>query len=201
MWMVELSVVQGVMAAEPERASRDERELIRLARSGDRSAAEELVESTYTAVFSSIYRMCHDSDLAADLTQETYRKAWEAFGAFDGRAKFFTWLYRIAYTTFLNHIRRPARLVAIDDSTAAEVVDERASVEQSVAAAEEAKRLREAVLKLPQDLQFTVTAHFWGELAVKEIAEAEGITTVAIRKRLDRAYTLLQPLLEGKTNV
>lgn len=197
--MVELTAVQN--ATVPVRQiARDERELLRLAREGDRPASEELVELSYTAVFSSLYRMCHDSDLAADLTQETYRKAWEAFSAFDGRAKFFTWLYRIAYTTFLNHVRRPARLVAIDDSAATEVADVRQSVEERVAQDESAAQLRKAVMALPEDLRFTVTAHFWGELAVKEIAELEGITTVAIRKRLDRAYALLQPLLEGRPN-
>jgi RNA polymerase sigma-70 factor, ECF subfamily len=199
--MVHLTAVQSAPAVAEARQYRDEKVLIRLAREGDRVAAEELVEMTYTAVFSSLYRMCRDSDLAADLTQDTYRKAWEAFSEFDGRAKFFTWLYRIAYTTFLNHIRRPARLVAIDDTNAAEVVDERKSVEDEAATNQEAARLKEAVLKLPEELRFTVTAHFWGELAVKDIAEVEGITTVAIRKRLDRAYGLLQPLLEDKPNV
>lgn len=193
--MVELSAVQSATAVPPASVTRDERELVRLAREGDRAAAEELVELTYGAVFSSIFRMCHDSELAADLTQETYRKAWEAFDEFDGRAKFFTWLYRIAYTTFLNHVRRPARIVAIDDETAATVADSGPSVEEIVASDEAAARLRQAVMTLPDELRFTVTAHFWGELAVRDIAELEGITTVAIRKRLDRAYSLLEPLL------
>jgi len=51
-------------------------------------------------------------------------------------------------------------------------------------------------MKLPDDLRFTVTAHFWGGLSVKEVAEVEGITTVAIRKRLHRAFTVLESMLE-----
>ena len=62
---------------------------------------------------------------------------------------------------------------------------------------EEAKRLRAAVLALPADLQFTVTAHFWAELPVSEIARLEEITTVAVRKRLHRAYSLLETALEN----
>ena len=42
-------------------------------------------------------------------------------------------------------------------------------------AREEAERLRKAVMQLPEDLRFTVTAHFWGGLPVKEIAEIERI--------------------------
>ncbi|HWW62581.1 MAG TPA: sigma factor, partial [Thermoanaerobaculia bacterium] len=60
----------------------DERRLLAAIRSGDRTAAEELVERTYSAVFASLYRLCGDSDLSADLTQETYQKAWAALGGF-----------------------------------------------------------------------------------------------------------------------
>ena len=47
-----------------------------------------------------------------------------------------------------------------------------------------------------RSLRFTVTAHFWGGLAVKEIAKIEEITTVAIRKRLHKAFSLLETSLE-----
>jgi len=92
----------------------EERKLLTAIRAGDAAAAEELVERTYSAVFASIYRLCGDRDLAADLTQETYQKAWGALSGFDGRSQLFTWLYRIAYTTFLNHIRRPRRMTSLD---------------------------------------------------------------------------------------
>lgn len=189
-----------VAAAEPEPLIppwNEERRLLAAARGGDRSAAEELVERTYSAVFASLYRLCGDSDLAADLTQETYRKAWEALGGFDGRSQLFTWLYRIAYTTFLNHVRRPRRVTSLDEPDAPEMADERPAIDQLLSDAEEAERLRREVLKLPEDLRFTVTAHFWGGLAVKEIAKIEEITTVAIRKRLHKAFSLIETSLHG----
>ena len=102
----------------------DERKLLAAIRAGDTAAAEELVERTYSAVFASVYRLCGDSDLAADLTQETYQKAWGALPRFDGRSQLFTWLYRIAYTTFLNHIRRPRRMTSLDEPDAIDVRDE-----------------------------------------------------------------------------
>jgi len=173
----------------------EERQLLDAIRSGDRSAAEELVERTYSAVFASLFRLCADSDLAADLTQETYQKAWAALPRFDGRSQLFTWLYRIAYTTFLNHIRRPRRVTSIDDDKVPEVSDDTPSADEVLETNEESARLRAAVLRLPEDLRFTVTAHFWGGLAVKEIAQIEDITTVAIRKRLHKAFTMLESIL------
>ena len=173
----------------------DERSLLSAIRAGNAEAAEELVERTYSAVFASVYRLCGDRDLAADLTQETYQKAWGALAGFDGRSQLFTWLYRIAYTTFLNHVRRPRRMTSLDEPDAIDVVDESPAVDDALANEEEAGRLREAVMKLPEDLRFTVTAHFWGGLPVKEIAQIESITTVAIRKRLHRAFSILEDLL------
>jgi RNA polymerase sigma-70 factor (ECF subfamily) len=172
----------------------EERRLLAAIRGGDRSAAEELVERTYSAVYASLYRLCGDSDLAADLTQDTYRKAWEALSGFDGRSQFFTWLYRIAYTTFLNHIRRPRRMTPLDD--APEMRDETPTADQVLSEREESDRLRDAVMELPEDLRFTVTAHFWGGLAVKEIARLENITSVAIRKRLRKAFSILESSLD-----
>lgn len=175
----------------------EEKKLLHAIRSGDTAAAEELVERTYSAVYASLCRLCGDSDLAADLTQETYQKAWAALPGFDGRSQLFTWLYRIAYTTFLNYIRRPRRTTSLDDDESSfEVRDESPPVDELLANAEEAERLRVAVMKLSDDLRFTVTAHFWGGLAVKEIAEIEKITTVAIRKRLHRAFSLLETMLD-----
>src|SRR5687767_11879830 len=174
----------------------EEQKLLTASRAGDAAAAEEMVERTYSAVFASIYRLCGDRDLAADLTQETYQKAWGALSGFDGRSQLFTWLYRIAYTTFLNHVRRPRRMTSLDEPDSVDVRDESPRIDEVLADEEEAERLRKAVMQLPEDLRFTVTAHFWGGLPVKEIAEIEDITTVAIRKRLHKAFGLLESMLE-----
>lgn len=174
----------------------EERRLLNAIRGGDRAAAEEIVERTYSAVYASLFRLCGDQDLAADLTQETYQKAWTALPSFDGRSQLFTWLYRIAYTTFLNHVRRPRRMTSLDAPDAPEMRDDAPAADEVLSEREESERLRAAVLRLPEDLRFTVTAHFWGGLAVKEIANIEKITTVAIRKRLHKAFTILELSLD-----
>ncbi|HEX2122102.1 MAG TPA: sigma-70 family RNA polymerase sigma factor [Thermoanaerobaculia bacterium] len=174
----------------------EERTLLAAVRAGDTAAAEELVERTYSAVYASIYRLCGDADLAADLTQETYQKAWGALPGFDGRSQLFTWLYRIAYTTFLNYVRRPRRMTSLDEPDSIDVRDQTPPADEVLVVQEEAEHLREAVMKLPEDLRFTVTAHFWGGLPVKEIARIENITTVAIRKRLHKAFSMLESMLD-----
>ena len=164
---------------------------------GDRAAAERLLESTYRQIYAALFRMTGgDAELAADLTQETYRKAWEALPRFEGRAQLSTWLYRIAYNAFLHHVRRPRLMQELSDETAARLRDDEPDPAQTFAAADEAERLRRAVLALPEELRFAVSAHFWSEVPVSEIARIEGITTVGVRKRLKRAFAQLRKSLE-----
>jgi RNA polymerase sigma-70 factor (ECF subfamily) len=180
----------------PPGADEEQRRLLAALAAGDRAAAERLVEETYRGVYALLRRLCGDPDLAADLTQESYRKAWDALSGFDGRARFSTWLARIAYNTFLNHLRRPRRLVPLDESREARVPDPTPSIEEAMNRAVVGDRLRRAVLALPEELRFTVTALYWGELPVKEVARQEGITGVAVRKRLKRALQALALALE-----
>lgn len=182
------------MWLDPE--SRDETALVASVADGDRRAAERLVAGTYEMVYASLHRLTHgDVELAADLTQETYRKAWASLGSFDRRARFGTWLYRIAYNTFLNHIRRPKLVERLDDD-APPPVDPAPDQAESLARRQAAARLRRAVLALPEELRFTLSARYWGELDVEEIARLEQVTGAAIRKRLRTANARLRVLLE-----
>jgi RNA polymerase sigma-70 factor, ECF subfamily len=175
----------------------DEERIVAAMRRGERRAAEELAERTYSLVFAVLARLCDgDRELAGDLTQETYRRAWQAIAQFDGRSRFSTWLYRIAYTTFLNHIRTPRRVVPLDDSSSIEIPDRSPGADEMAERNEADRQLRRAVLALPDDLRFLVTAHYWGDASIADIAVLEKVTTVAIRKRLRKALDQLQSALQ-----
>jgi RNA polymerase sigma-70 factor (ECF subfamily) len=184
--------------APTERAAMDgdERELFAALARGDRAAAEELVERTYRQVWALSVRLCGDPDRAADLVQETYRKAWAGLSGFSGRSRFSTWLYRIATNTFLNQVRRPHRLVALDEDCAAVLPDPAPGADQTASDAEIGELLRRAVLALPSPQRDAVIAHYWGEVPVAEIAAGEKISEVAVRKRLRRALAALARALE-----
>ncbi|MEO1369440.1 MAG: sigma-70 family RNA polymerase sigma factor, partial [Acidobacteriota bacterium] len=129
---------------------RQERDLLRRAATGDRQAAERLLEATYGQTFASLVKMTGgDRETAADLTQETYRRAWKAFGRFDGRSRFATWLYRIAYTTFLNDIRRPRPVELLEEDQAARLPTSAEGQDARTVRLDEAAHLRRDVLTLP----------------------------------------------------
>ena len=79
----------------------------------------------------------------------------------------------------------------LDEAHEARCADPAPAADEVLGQTVAAERLRRAVLGLSEDLRFTVTAVYWGELPVREVARQEGITAVAIRKRLKRALGLL----------
>ncbi len=177
----------------------DEARLLTELRTGRPRAAERLAEATYAKLYASCYRMTGNAEEAADLVQETYRKAWRALPEFRGDARFSTWLFRIAWTTHAKALQRPRLAVPFDPERAADEPNRDPSPEANATTNERASRLRRAVATLPPDLRYPVVAHYWAELPVREIASSEGITPMAIRKRLARAFRLLAAALEEKT--
>ena len=181
---------QQALSAVPNTTSRSDQALVLAVQEGDREAAEELVRNSYEQVFASLVRLCGDRDQAADLTQDTYRSAWSSISSFRGGARFSTWLYRIAYNTFLNQRRRPALMMPLDDQQ--QVVDPAPGLEVMFARTELDEQLRSFVVDLPDELRLVVTARYWGEVSTEEIARLEKITRSAVRKRLSKAKRMLR---------
>src|SRR5689334_15772254 len=83
-------------------------DLIERARSGDRDAFSKLVTLHQKRVYATAGRMVGSHDHAEDIAQEAFLRAYRGLKGFDGRADFFTWLYRIVVNVALNHIRAHA---------------------------------------------------------------------------------------------
>jgi RNA polymerase sigma-70 factor, ECF subfamily len=177
----------------------DESRLLAELRSGRPRAAERLAEATYAKLYAACHRITGRAEEAADLVQETYRKAWQALPEFRGDARFSTWLFRIAWTTHAKRLRRPRLVVPLEDARAAVEPDPDPTPEANAAAAESAARLRAAVATLADELRYTVVARYWADLPVAEIAASERITPMAVRKRLAKALRLLAACMQEKT--
>ena len=88
--------------------------LVATARAGDRDAFRALVERHSRSLFRLTYRMTGNEQDAEDVVQETFLRAYNHLGKFDGRSSFGSWLYRIAANSSLDLLRSRKRSAESD---------------------------------------------------------------------------------------
>jgi RNA polymerase sigma-70 factor (ECF subfamily) len=146
----------------------------------------ELVAEYQTAILNFIYRLVGDADLAEDLTQETYVKAYEALGRLElgpeAAARRRAWLYRIARNTATDHLRRRARLSWLP----LDAVRQRGGgdPDRKVAAREPVRKALDALTDEQREV-LLLFSHVG--LSGREVADVLGVTPAAARKRRQRA--------------
>ncbi len=82
---------------------------------GNSAAYANLVERHKDIVFSVIKKIIHDRLEAEELAQDVFISAYKSLSQFEGKSKFSTWLYRIAYNAAISKTRKPKIFVSIDD--------------------------------------------------------------------------------------
>src|SRR3989337_786690 len=83
-----------------------DQEVVQRARGGQESAYRELLHRYQRPVFSLIYRMVRDRELAEDLAQETFVKVLNALDSYRPEHKFSSWIFKIAINAAIDHLRR-----------------------------------------------------------------------------------------------
>ncbi len=92
--------------ARADLAGATDQEIVVLARQGREAAYRELIRRYERPVFSLIYRMVRDRELAEDLAQETFIKALNAIESYRPEFKFSSWIFKIANNAAIDHLRR-----------------------------------------------------------------------------------------------
>lgn len=106
------------MADSAAEARVDQALVARVRLGNDPRAFEQLVRRHQGMVRAQLRRLCHDDHAAADdLAQEAFLLAWRKLGQFRGDARFSTWIYRIAYTCFLQACRKKSWLPGAGDDS------------------------------------------------------------------------------------
>jgi RNA polymerase sigma-70 factor (ECF subfamily) len=83
-----------------------DQEVVARAREGREAAYRELIRRYERPVFSLVFRMLRDRELAEDLTQETFVKALNAVESYRPEFKFSSWIFKIANNAAIDHLRR-----------------------------------------------------------------------------------------------
>jgi RNA polymerase sigma-70 factor (ECF subfamily) len=160
------------------------------ARAGDVAAFEELYRATVGRVHCLCLRMCRDPQLAEELTQESYIRAWQKLATFRGDSQFSTWLHRIAVNVVLGHFRSSGRRL---DAVSGDEVE---PVEQVVPAAPGlALDLERAIAALPTGARTVFVLHDVEGYTHDEIARMAGVAVGTSKAQLSRARALLRKAL------
>lgn len=158
-----------------------EEALVARAQRGDAAAFAEIFERYQHRIVNYIYGLVHDRELANDLAQESFLKAYRALPRMGNDLRLAPWLYRIAGNTAFSALRR-RRLIRwlplLNDGIMTPDID------GDVA---EAEAVHRALAKLPAKYAAPLLLHSHEGLSCNEIAEILGISPGAVKTRLFRA--------------
>ncbi|MHC4230288.1 MAG: RNA polymerase sigma factor [Planctomycetota bacterium] len=167
--------------------------LCRRIKKADKNAACELLKIYYPDIFAYLRRLCGNRHDAEDLTQHTFLKVWSSLDGFAGRSKFSTWLYRIAYNTYIDWRRGSAvQARCCPDQWWHEREDENPGPLSNVADRRLAQRLYEAVDQLDEDKKHVVHLHYYQGLSIRETAKVLSIATSTVKYRLREVFKVLK---------
>ena len=178
-----------------EESRRQDEELVRKAQAGRRDAFRALYQKYQERVYATAYRIVGDRDVAADLAQEIFVKAYEQLPGFRRESAFSTWLYRIAANHAINKAGETVRHARLREQVARERPTEvPADAPHGDRFADE--RVQAALGELSVKLRVVVVLRYLEGLSYEEIAEALDLSVGTVKSRLFLAHENLKPLLE-----
>lgn len=178
------------------------------AQAGDDQAFEQLVVKHQDRIYSNIYFMVHDRELASDLAQECFLRAYRGLSSFRAEARFATWLKRISVNVTLHHFersraqKRSGRVFSISQATGEDSegdyeIEDPSRAPESVAIDQEHKQaILDAVGDLEPEYRMALTLRELEGYSYGEIQEALGLPIGTVKSKIFRARQILQEKLK-----
>jgi RNA polymerase sigma-70 factor (ECF subfamily) len=170
--------------------------LVRAAATGDERAYAKLVQAYQARLYNFVRSMVGNEQIAEDITQESFVKAYFSLSKLKEPARFKSWLFRIANNNTLDYLRKK-RLPQqeVDDSVKESYVDER-NPEAGTIAAERSAHIQAALGKLkPEQRNILIMCDLQG-LSYSEISEALGVPFGTVQSRIFYARKKLKDYLD-----
>lgn len=177
--------------------SADLADVVERAKQGDREAFSALVRKYQRRVYATAFQILGNHSDADDVAQDAFVRAFRKLQSFDGRADFFTWLYRITVNTALNYLRSRKRAVALwqdsrDDSPDADDAGLERSPRMWAELTEDMRRTFAAISELSATLRITLVLATVQGMPYKNIAELLGIPEGTVAWRVNEARRQLK---------
>ena len=170
--------------------------LIELVKKGDKKAYNTLVLKYQDRLVFSVYKFLKDFELAQDIAQEAFIKAYKNIEKFRGDSQFYTWIYRIAINTAKNVISTKARASEVYDNDATDqLLSESATTSENPENILQAEQLRSEINKalqnLPEDIRVTLSLREFDGLSYEEIAKVLSCPIGTVRSRIHKGREML----------
>ena len=165
-------------------------ETIARARRGDGEAFRLIFERYTRPVISFIFYMVNERELAEELAQETFFRAYKAIGSLGADERLSAWLFGIARNVARESLRsrgRAARSVEIDDPAVARLCDEGPSPAALLLDKEVGAAVREALARLDEDKRLVLVLKVYQQRPYEEICRITGFSMPKVRNDLYRA--------------
>ena len=173
-----------------------EKSLINLVKKGDKKAYEVLVLQYQDRLVFSVYKFLKDYELAQDIAQEAFVKAFKNIEKFRGDSSFYTWIYRIAINTAKNLLSSKARNSEVYDDEIMELKLSESAVTtenpENILEAEELRsKMMDAIQSLPDDIRTTLSLREFDGLSYEEIAKVQNCPIGTVRSRIHKGREIL----------
>ncbi|MDZ4752154.1 MAG: sigma-70 family RNA polymerase sigma factor [Flavobacteriales bacterium] len=175
----------------------NDEEIIRIFReegNGSRSFAL-LIDAYQKPIYYFIRKMVLDHDDAADISQNTFIKAWKAFGSFRGESKISSWLYRIAYNESITFINKEKRLGKVRLEDVEEFLSKSLEADVHYNGDEIQKKLQTAMALLPEKQKAVFIMKYFEEKKYVEISEITGTSVGALKASFHLAVKKIEDYL------
>ncbi|HVW76036.1 MAG TPA: RNA polymerase sigma factor [Alloacidobacterium sp.] len=167
---------------------------------------DEVVRLYRQRVFRFLLASLRDRDLAENLTQDCFLRAYMAREHFRGDSSLITWLMKIATNLIRDHLRSKrlrfwtkTRETALDPVDVSDwVPDERSSPEEDLIARTQVSHVWKAVGQLPAKQRTVFVLRFVEEMELREIAETTGMNPSTVKTHLYRALAAVRESMGGK---
>jgi len=173
-------------------------QLVERARAGDPAAAAGLIELFYERIYAFLRRLAANDADAADLTQRTFGRVWQALPGFAGRSSVGSWIHSIAYHVYVDWRRADRHAEPRSSEWWAACPAPEAAPDELAAHSDMAATVYGSVDELEPDLRHTVQLHYYQDLTLQETADALGVATSTVKYRLRQALAELQRKLASR---
>lgn len=168
----------------------DEDGLITRCLAGESAAFEPLVSRYHRPLFRVAARLLANREEAEDATQTAFLKAYQALATCDRKRRFFSWIYRILVNECLNVLRARRPVEALAEGLRAPEPDD-----DPVETFETRRRIRQALLGLPDAQRDVILLRHFADLRYDQIAATLGVPEKTVKSRLFSARQRLCELL------